>query len=136
MDYPFLMRIPPPCVYVVVDGQYGNRLTELPQGQPVWIVDTPANRAVAEKLWAEFPDRTYLNGVTLFSATAACAEERVINELETVDLHHGSYSADPAYAGIEIVGAEPTARLTAELSLYGLTDIAVTDSGFRASRPL
>jgi hypothetical protein len=39
-------------VFVVVDREYGERLAELAQTGPVWIVDTPANRSVAQQIWA------------------------------------------------------------------------------------
>ena len=34
-------------VFVVLDRDYGERLLELARSGPVWIVDTPQNRAVA-----------------------------------------------------------------------------------------
>ena len=73
--------------------------------------------------------------VTLFTSTSASAEDCVIHKLDTIDLHHGIYSANPPYAGFQIVGTEPTARLTGELAAYDLTKITTTDSGFRAIRP-
>lgn len=36
-------------VFVVVDREYGERLGELAQTGPVWIVDTPANRTNADQ---------------------------------------------------------------------------------------
>ena len=124
----------PAVVFVVVDRAFGGRLVELFKSEAVWIVDTPANRAVAKKLWADFPDRTHLNGVTLFDSVSDSAEDCAINELGTIDLHHGIDSSDRPYAGLQTVGVEPTPRLIAALALYGLTEITPVESGFRACR--
>ena len=40
-------------VYVVVDRTFGERLAALEARVPVWIVNTPENRSVAERLWRE-----------------------------------------------------------------------------------
>jgi hypothetical protein len=47
-------------VFVVLDRDYGERLLELARSGPVWIVDTPQNRAVAQNLWAANPNRNHL----------------------------------------------------------------------------
>ena len=47
-------------VYVVVDREFGEKLAELERGVPVWIVDTPTNKPVAQRLWNERPDETIL----------------------------------------------------------------------------
>jgi hypothetical protein len=122
-------------VFIVVDRDYGSHLADLPPNEPVWIVDTPTNRAAAQKSWTARPDGAHENGVTLFSSTSASAEDCVIHQLDTIDLHHGIYSPNPPYAGFQIVGIEPTAQLIAELAAYDLTEIMTTDSGFRATRP-
>ncbi len=44
------MVVIPYKVYVVADGEFGGRLAALPVGVPVWIVRTPVNRSVAERL--------------------------------------------------------------------------------------
>jgi hypothetical protein len=43
----------PYTVYVVVDPNFGERLASLPIGIPVWIVDTPSNKPVAQRLWRD-----------------------------------------------------------------------------------
>jgi hypothetical protein len=53
-------------VFVVVDRDYGQRLAELAETGPVWIVDTPANRSVAQEIWAARPNSSHLEGVTTF----------------------------------------------------------------------
>ena len=38
-------------VTVVFDADFGSELERLAGRMPVWVVDTPANRTVAERLW-------------------------------------------------------------------------------------
>ena len=76
-------------VFFVLDRDYGERLLELARSGPVWIVDTPQNRAVAQNLWAANPNRNHLEGATTFKAGQDCSnEETLINELDTIDLLH------------------------------------------------
>jgi hypothetical protein len=103
----------------------------------MWIVDSPVNRAVAEDLWAQFPKRTHLEGVTTFKAAETDSpEEMLIGNLGTIDLHHGFYSADPPYTVLDVVGARLTARIEAALTDWGFDLFSATADGFRAIRPL
>jgi len=129
------MPTKPAIVFIVVERNYGPRLADLPPDEPVWIIDSPTNRSAAENAWANRPRGVHGNGVTLFTSTSASAEDCVIHQLDVIDLYHGIYSADPPYAGFQIVGTELTARLIAELAPYDLTEITPTESGFRATRP-
>jgi hypothetical protein len=124
-------------VFVVLDRDYGERLLELARSGPVWIVDTPQNRAAAQNLWAVNPNRNHLDGVTTFKAGQDCSnEETLINELDTIDLHHGSYSADPPYTVLEVIGARLSDKLENELSRFGFNQFRATTEGFGAVRPV
>lgn len=124
-------------VSVVVDREYGAQLADLAQSGPVWIVDTPLNRTAAETIWAATPNRTHLDGVTTFKfAPESSSEDILLNELDTIDLHHGEHSSDPPYTILEIIGARVTSRLKAELSEFGFNEFQETPQGFRAIRPL
>ena len=124
-------------VFVVLDREYGDRLSELAQTGPVWIVDTPLNRTAAQKIWAIDPNRSHLDGVTTFkTGDDSSPEDGLINELDTIDLHHGTYSADPPYTVLEVIGAEMTERVKMGLSEFGFNEIQTTAEGFRAVRPL
>jgi len=124
-------------VFVVVDRNYGQRLAELAETGPVWIVDTPANRSVAQEIWAVRPNRSHLEGVTTFKVPeGASSEDMLINELDTIDLHHGPYSASPPYTVLDVIGTAITARLKAELGEFGFDDFQETAQGFRAVRPI
>src|SRR5215471_2612830 len=92
-------------VFVVVDRDYGTPLAELAESGPVWIVDTPANRSVAQQIWAAHPNRSHLQGVTTFKVPEGTSSEDIlINELDAIDLHHGTYSASPPYTVLNVIG--------------------------------
>jgi hypothetical protein len=124
-------------VFVVVDRDYGQHLTELAKAGPVWIADTPVNRPVAQEIWAAHPNRSHLEGVTTFKVSeGTSSEDMLINELDTIDLHHGTYSANTPYTVLDVIGTLITARLKAELGEYGFDDFQETPQGFRAVRPI
>lgn len=121
----------------MVDRDYGQHLTELAKAGPVWIADTPVNRPVAQEIWAAHPNRSHLEGVTTFKVSeGTSSEDMLINELDTIDLHHGTYSANTPYTVLDVIGTLITARLKAELGEYGFDDFQETPQGFRAVRPI
>ena len=125
------------CVIVVVDREYGERLPELTISGPVWIVDSPANRSAAQKIWSELPNQNHLDGVTVFkSSEDRSAEDSLLDQLDTIDLHHGTYSADPPYTVLESVGVPESERIRKELARFGFNEIHAKSTGFRAVRPL
>jgi hypothetical protein len=124
-------------VFVVLDGEYGTRLSQLVVKGPIWVLDTPINRAVAQSFWNAFPDRDHLDGITVFtSKNSVSTEETLLCEIDTIDMHHNAYSADPPYTVLEIIGTPLTAKIESELSRYGFDEFLTTTEGFRAVRPL
>jgi hypothetical protein len=124
-------------VFVVLDREYGERLSELAANGPVWIVDTPTNRAVAQKIWTADRNRSHLDGVTAFKTGDACSSETtLIDQLDTIDLHHGTYSANPPYTVLEVIGTTISERVKTQLSQFGFNQFQRTAEGFRAVRPL
>ena len=99
-------------VCVVVDRNFGERLAQVAVGVPVWIVDTSSDKDAIRRIWNANPTQDHLSGVTSFSdMESASAEELFLMEIETIDLHHGAYSADPPYPLIEAFGAPLTGRI-------------------------
>jgi hypothetical protein len=91
-------------------------------------------RKVAQSLWAANPNRNHLEGVTFKAGDDCSSEKTLINELDTIDLHHASYSADPPYTVLEVIGTPISERLKAELSHYGFCEFQPTGEGFRTLR--
>jgi len=124
-------------VFVVVDRDYGQQLEKLVAEGPVWIVDTPANRDVARRIWAAEPERTYLESVTTFKfVEGSSSEDILVHELDTIDDHHGVDSANPPYTIIEVIGTGISKRVQDELAVFGFDRFEPTSEGFRAIRPL
>jgi hypothetical protein len=122
-------------VYIVVDRAFGDKLTEIEEGAPVWIVDTPINKAVVRRLWGERPQQNHLAGITTFDDfESSSSEDLLLGELGTIDLHHGRYSANPPYTVIEVVGTPLTTKVKDELSEYGFNEFYPASVGFTARR--
>jgi len=125
----------PYVVAVVVCVDFAEQLDELANRMPVWIADTPPNRAAAKKVWAAHPGQTHLNGVTTFKVDASStAEVWLASILADVDLHHGSHSHDPPYSAVEIFGAQLTLHLRRAFEEFGLTTFVERPGGFVATR--
>jgi hypothetical protein len=121
-------------VYIVVDREFGDKLAEI-EGAPVWIVDTPINKAVVRRLWSEHPQQNQLTGITTFDDfESSSPEDILLGQLDTIDLHHGVYSANPPYNVIEVVGTPLTDRVKSELSEYGFNEFFASPAGFTAKR--
>lgn len=123
-------------VSVVLDKEYGERLFDLTETGPVWIVDTPRNREAAQAEWARDKSRTHLTGVTTFKSGDLSAEDAFVGNLGTIDLHHGPYSADPPYTVLEVIGTPLTGRIKKELAEFGFDQFESLPDGFVAVRPL
>lgn len=131
------MNQEPYSVSIVVDRNYGQLLRELIEFGPVWIVESPANRESSQQLWESFPTRTHPDGVTLFKAAETSSpEDMLVDWMDTIELHHGVYSADPPYTAIRVVGTTVTPHLREVLGTFGFDSFTMTDEGFRAVRPL
>jgi hypothetical protein len=122
-------------VYVVVEREFGEKLAELERGVPVWIVDTPTNRPVAQRFWNERPGADNLTGITTFNdQNFASPAEMMLGQLHTIELHHGFDSANPPYTVIEVIGAQLTPEAKNAFFEYGFNFFHTTLTGFIASR--
>lgn len=129
----------PNIVQVILDPEFGDHLESIGPEDPVWIVDSatndPAIRLV-RKLRADAGtgDQEYL---TTFKEWAQhTPEEHFVATLETIDLHHGWYSANPAWTVMEVWGVELLPNVEAALREYGCDEFTALDGRFRATRPL
>ena len=71
-----------------------------------------------------------------------CPEIRLIADDITTSassvpsLYHGTYSANPPYTVLDVIGTAITARLKAELAQFGFNEFQETPRGFCAVRPI
>ncbi|MBI5685419.1 MAG: hypothetical protein HZC54_10080 [Verrucomicrobia bacterium] len=120
-------------VRVVVDPAFGERLATLPANEPVWVIDSPSNTPVAHRLWKERPAANHLSGITTFQPSSESnPEDDLLAELDTIDLHHGYYSADPPYSILEVIGCAPSERVRATLTEFGFSIDSISSDGFIA----
>jgi hypothetical protein len=132
------MNEQPYSVYIVVDRNFGERLTSLPIGVPVWIVDTPANTAVTFRLWKERPRENLLTGITTFKVSMNDSPETtLLGRLDTIHVHHGIYSAKPPYTRIQVIGTPLSEKIKLAFAGYGFDEFSSTPEGFEATcKPL
>lgn len=115
-------------VWLVVDPRFGERLASLPTGQPTWIVDSPVNKPVIQRLRLQRPDRgTHFTGITSFVGVGT-PDDDLVERLDDIDLHHG------AYGEIEVIGAAPSDAAIQRLKELGFRIAAMTNVGFIAVR--
>ena len=125
----------PYTVLVVLDRDFGERLASLAPETPVWIIGSPSNTPIAHRLWKERPASNHLNGVTVFNGFKdGTPEEILLNELDTIDLHHGQHSADPPYARLVILGVPLTDSVKDALEALGFESFQQEAAGFSANR--
>ena len=122
-------------VVLVLDPNFGQRLTDLASHSHVWIVDTPANRLIAEKYWQDNPEHKLETGITTFKVNDnETVEEMSLRILDSIDLHHGQYSSDPPYSRLEIIGLSVTQEIKCTLEELGFEVIEQTAGGILSAR--
>jgi hypothetical protein len=81
--------------------------------------------------------RDHLDGITVFKpALDRSPEQMVIDQMGTIDDHHGVYFADPPYTAVRVVGSTLTPQVRQVLGSFGLDSFTLIDEGFQAVRPL
>ncbi|WP_142988453.1 hypothetical protein [Granulicella rosea] len=119
-------------VAIVVDPHYSG-LKELTAEMPVWIIDTPFNRALAESSWQPGQVADAFGGVTLYKVSSPDAAERNgIGILDMVDLHHGVYSSGMPISTLKVIGTGLSPVFQAALREYDFVSFEETAFGFLA----
>ena len=125
----------PHCVHVILDPDFDQRVTDLPTGEPVWIVASPTNEPAVRQLWQQRPPASHLDGITLFRSHGS-PEDAFLREIGTIDLHHGEDSAYPPYSLLEVVGCQPLEEIRSALAEFGFQIIDNSLEGFSAQRSI
>jgi hypothetical protein len=121
-------------ITIVVDPEFGDRLSTLATARPVWIADTATNRKAAERHWREHEHEPDRGGVTTFRFDPTdTPEDQCAGILETVYRHHGPDADDPPCTVIEVIGARLTSALRSAFGEYGVAYFAERPDGFQAS---
>lgn len=120
-------------VHVIVDRAFGERLREIPVGEPAWIVDTDVNHEAYEAVGRERKSVNHLEGLSAFTVDSRkTPEDWLICEIATIDLHHGEWSHFPPWSVINVIGTSWSQRIQAELSGFGFEYHTDTAEGFLA----
>ncbi len=126
----------PYTVALVLDQDFGDRMKTIAERVHTWVVGSPANRAVAEKMWAALPQPFQYNiesGVTTFDpALGNSPEEWCKAIVSTIDQHHDELSHDPGYSVLEVYGLQFNERLRPYFAELGFSLFEETSCGFRA----
>jgi RimJ/RimL family protein N-acetyltransferase len=122
-------------VCIIVDPEFGERLATVAPHFPVWIADTPTNRAAAERSWAG-PSNETRGDITTFKVVQGHSGESWCAEiLPTTAVHFGAYDDNPpSYDAVDVIGTHPSPGLVQLLATTGHTVIRDFPRGFRASR--
>jgi hypothetical protein len=124
------MRESCPKVHVIVAPDFGEKLASLPANEPSWVADTPSNKPVVERMWAQ-----KLAGITSFRIDEkARTGDWLISILDEVELHHGEYSQSQPYSELYVYGVSLSGELRKELECYGFNEFQATDYGFVAHK--
>jgi hypothetical protein len=117
-------------VHVIVAPNYGARLEGLPRGEPAWVADTPVNKPIIERMWAQkWP------GITSFSVDLRAGSENwLVSILDQVELHHGEYSQLQPYSELYVTGAGLSSDLRKELESCGFKQFEDMPDGFFANK--
>ena len=110
----------PRSVAVVFAEDFSSQLEKLSFHTPVWMVDTPANRAAAEAAWMQAVEWPHIS-VTLFRPLDW---EKLLNQV----------GMQEKFDVVEAIGAELTQPVREVLEHAGFVRIEQTAAGFRARR--
>lgn len=120
---------PSTAVAIVVDPDFGDRLSSLADQMPVWIADTPPNRTMAESSRKRGNSK-----ITTFRVVDDDVAEWCRITLPQVLEHHGEYSQFPPIVSVEVFGTRAVPSLRDAFSRHGFTISSKRPDGFIATR--
>lgn len=127
------MNNKPYRVHVILDPSYGTRLHNLPPGEPAWVIDSELNHPIVQEIWNSQKTTNHLEGLTAFKYNKnGNPESWLLDELQTIDLHHGEQTHKPPYSVINVIGTVCTDLINRELKEYGFVKYEPTPDGFMA----
>jgi hypothetical protein len=104
----------PQSVFLVTDRVFGDRLLEIADLAPVWIVDSPANHPAISNRWGSAAAADHRFGVTSFRDHPEHSAADVAAEMiATIAEHH------PGFSQLTILGSDDSPALSKELANIG-----------------
>jgi hypothetical protein len=121
-------------IAIVLDADFGAQLHELASRMPVWIVDTPGNRASIEGEWTRRRRDGAERELNVFRMIdGLSASDHIAALLRTIDKQHGAAAEDGPFATLLIIGAPADAAPVAALRALGGGTPVSTANGFRVT---
>ena len=118
-------------IAIVLDADFGARLHELSARMPVWIVDTPGNRAAIESEWTRRRRDGAERELSVFRMIDGLSPaEHVAALVRTIDRQHGPSAQSPAFTTLVVIGAVADPVSTAAISAIGGGAPVANEEGF------
>jgi hypothetical protein len=107
-----------------------RELDSMATTMPVWAVESPSNRSVAERFWNKFPSANQRDvGFTLFrTADINAPYDNFVGVLDTLGEHHWGLRQ------LYVFGLELTEQAQADLQVLGFDAYTPTTHGFVAMK--
>ena len=120
-------------VAIVLDPDFGARLSSLAQRVAVWIVDSGGNRPAIESLWSARRKEHASYDVTVFRAIPGLSEEEhLAGVLRSVQTDTGLDEDAPPLEWLEVYGLPSSESIESMLRERGFGGSAPLSDGFRA----
>lgn len=116
-------------VVVVLDPEFGDRITSVKQTHRLWAIDSPKNRAA----WSSV-DSAYANSAIFRSTPDASPDQHLIDALADIEDHFGPDSSNVPYERLRVMGLSLSDELKRRLSDEGPANFECCANGFEASR--
>ena len=116
----------PRNVAIVLERDYSAALEKLAFHTPVWLADTPENRAAAEEAWRASIEWPHIS-VTLFRDAGERTKDEWQTLLEQIALQE-------RFDAIEVIGSPLAIPARSALIELGFTRFEETAAGFRSKR--
>ncbi len=120
-------------VAIVLDDNFGAALQPLAERMPVWIVDSPGNRAAIEGEWTRRRRDGVERELSVFRMIDGLSPaDHLVALLRTIDSAHGPAAQEPPFTTLLVFGAAPDDALTGAIGSAGGSAPQAMPDGFSA----
>lgn len=117
---------------LVIDPCFGDQLRNLAMNVPLWIVESPINKAALD---CPETGPARLRYVTTFPVTKVEApQESILRIAGSLDQHHNELAQDPPYDALDIYGVAANVDLLDGLRLLGFDRMSQLDGFVRVTK--
>lgn len=120
-------------VAIVLDENFGAALQQLAERMPVWIVDSPGNRAAIEGEWTRRRRDGVERELSVFRLIDGLSPaDHIVALLRAIDAAHGPAAQESPFTTLLVCGATPDPQLAAAIRSAGGSTPHATSDGFSA----